>query len=154
MTRRLAWTASIAMVTVLLVAAALPATANAEELWFPVELPLDSYADTWGAPRGGGRSHEGTDILAPQMRRVYAAASDKPIRIGITSDASGQYANSGASDRRGMLMAIAEANEKGGVLGRKIEHQHIDTETTAATGSRVAERLITREDCGFLVGAV
>tara|TARA_R110002020_G_scaffold113518_12_gene261108 strand:- start:1990 stop:3279 length:1290 start_codon:yes stop_codon:yes gene_type:complete len=86
--------------------------------------------------------------------RVYAAASDKPIRIGITSDASGQYANSGASDRRGMLMAIAEANEKGGVLGRKIEHQHIDTETTAATGSRVAERLITREDCGFLVGAV
>lgn len=86
--------------------------------------------------------------------RVHAAGTDKPIRIGITSDASGQYANSGASDRRGMLMAIAEANEKGGVLGRKIEHQHIDTETTAATGSRVAERLITREDCGFLVGAV
>jgi branched-chain amino acid transport system substrate-binding protein len=31
---------------------------------------------------------------------------------------------------------------------------HLDTETTAATGSRVAERLITREDCGFLIGAV
>ena len=86
--------------------------------------------------------------------RVYAQASDKPIRIGITSDASGQYANSGASDRRGMLMAIAEANEKGGVLGRKIEHMHLDTETTPATGSRVAERLVTREDCGFLIGAV
>ena len=55
--------------------------------------------------------------------RVYAQASDKPIRIGITSDASGQYANSGASDRRGMLMAIAEANEKGGVLKRQVELQ-------------------------------
>ena len=53
-----------------------------------------------------------------------------------------------------MLMAIDEANAAGGVLGRKIEHFHIDTETTPATGSRVAERMITREDCGFLVGAV
>jgi branched-chain amino acid transport system substrate-binding protein len=86
--------------------------------------------------------------------RAYAQATDKPIRIGLTSDASGQYANSGASDRRGMLMAIAEANAAGGVLGRKIETIHLDTETTAATGSRVAERMITREDCGFLVGAV
>ncbi len=89
-----------------------------------------------------------------RVNRVYAAQSDKPIKIGITSDASGQYANSGASDRRGMLMAIDEANAKGGVLGRRIETLHIDTETTPATGSRVAERMIDREDCGFLVGAV
>ncbi len=83
-----------------------------------------------------------------------AFAQSAPIRLGITSDASGQYANSGASDRRGMMMAIAEANENGGVLGRQIETMHLDTETTPATGSRVAERLITREDCGFLIGAV
>lgn len=86
--------------------------------------------------------------------RVWAQGAAKPLRIGITSDASGQYANSGASDKRGMMMAIAEANERGGVLGRKVEYVHIDTETTAATGSRVAERMISREQCGFLVGAV
>ena len=86
--------------------------------------------------------------------RVWASASDKPIKLGITSDASGQYANSGASDRRGMAMAIAEYNEKGGVLGRKIESTHIDTETTPATGSRVAERMISREEVGFMIGAV
>jgi len=83
-----------------------------------------------------------------------AAAQAKPIIIGLTSDASGQYANSGASDRRGMLMAIEEFNAKGGVLGRKIETIHIDTETTPATGSRVAERMIARDKVGFLVGAV
>jgi len=88
-----------------------------------------------------------------KVNRVLAQ-SEKPIRIGITSDASGQYANSGASDRRGMLMAIAEANGRGGVLGRRIETVHLDTETTSATGSRVAERMISREECGFLVGAV
>ena len=84
-----------------------------------------------------------------------AAAQDKkPIVIGITSDSSGQYANSGAEDRRGMMMAIDEFNEKGGVLGRPIKTVHIDTETTPATGSRVAERMIAREGVGYLIGAV
>lgn len=87
-----------------------------------------------------------------QHNRAFAQA--KPIRIGITADATGQYANSGAMDRRGMIQAIAEFNEKGGVLGRKIEAFHLDTETTPATGSRVAERMISREQCGFLIGAV
>lgn len=83
-----------------------------------------------------------------------ALADKKPLVIGFTSDASGQYANSGASDRRGMQMAIKEFNAKGGVLGREIKWVHIDTETNPATGSRVAERMITREKVGFLIGAV
>ena len=95
-----------------------------------------------------------TTFMGPWKVTSALAQSERPINIGITSDASGQYANSGASDRRGMLMAIDEANEAGGVLGRRIEHIHIDTETTAATGSRVAERMISREECGFLIGAV
>ena len=95
----------------------------------------------------------GATLIGPwKHNRAYA--TEKPLKIGITSDASGQYANSGASDRRGMMMAIEEFNAKGGVLGRRIETVHIDTETTPATGSRVAERMITREECGFLIGAV
>ena len=86
--------------------------------------------------------------------RVYASQTDKPILIGMTSDASGQFANSGASDRRGMMMAIDEFNQKGGVLGRKIEHMHIDTESNPATGSRAAERMITRNEATFLIGAL
>jgi len=86
--------------------------------------------------------------------RVYASQADKPILIGLTSDASGQYANSGASDRRGMIMAMGEFNAKGGVLGRKIQYIHLDTETNPATGSRVAERMITRNEVSFLIGAV
>jgi branched-chain amino acid transport system substrate-binding protein len=78
----------------------------------------------------------------------------KPILIGFTSDASGQYANSGAMDRRGMMMAIEEFNAKGGVLGRPIEWVHMDTETTPATGTRIAERMINQDGVSFLVGAV
>ncbi len=78
----------------------------------------------------------------------------EPIVIGFTSDASGQYANSGAMDRRGMMLAIDEFNARGGVLGRPVTHIHYDTETTPATGTRVAQRLIEQDGVDFLVGAV
>jgi branched-chain amino acid transport system substrate-binding protein len=81
-------------------------------------------------------------------------AQARPLVIGLTMDASGQYAASGGEERLGAMMAIKEFNDKGGVLGRRIEAMHMDTETTPATGSRVAERMITRNDAAFLIGAV
>lgn len=81
-------------------------------------------------------------------------AQKKPLTIGLTMDASGLYAASGGMERLGAMMAIKEFNDKGGVLGRRIEAIHIDTETTPATGSRVAERMITRNEAAFLIGAV
>src|SRR5512134_200764 len=82
------------------------------------------------------------------------AGQKKPLVIGLTMDASGQYGASGNEERLGAMMAIREFNAKGGVLGRPIEALHIDTETTPATGSRVAERMITRNDAAFLIGAL
>jgi branched-chain amino acid transport system substrate-binding protein len=89
-----------------------------------------------------------------QENRVWAQGAAKPIKLGLTCDASGQYGNSGQDDLRGIQMAIDEANAKGGVLGRKVTWITADTETTPATGSRVAERFITREDCTILIGAL
>jgi branched-chain amino acid transport system substrate-binding protein len=82
------------------------------------------------------------------------AGQKKPLVIGLTMDASGQYAASGTDERLGAMMAIKEFNEKGGVLGRNIEAIHMDTETSPATGSRVAERMITRNEAAFLIGAI
>jgi len=87
--------------------------------------------------------------------RIWAQAPQKkPLVIGLTMDASGQYAASGGEERLGAMMAIKEFNDKGGVLGRRIEAIHMDTETTPATGSRVAERMIARNEAAFLIGAV
>ena len=89
-----------------------------------------------------------------QHTRVLAQGAKKSIKIGFTCDASGQYGNSGQDDLRGMRMAIDEFNAKGGVIGRKIEWITADTETNPATGTRVAERFIAQQECGFLIGAV
>lgn len=84
--------------------------------------------------------------------RAYAQA--KPIKLGLTNDASGQFGNSGRDDHRAIRMAIEEQNAKGGVLGRKIEWITADTESNPAVATRVAERFITREDCPILLGAL
>jgi peptidoglycan hydrolase-like protein with peptidoglycan-binding domain len=41
---------------------------------FPVQGQCH-YSDTWHAPRGGGRLHEGTDIIAAEGRYIYAVTS-------------------------------------------------------------------------------
>jgi branched-chain amino acid transport system substrate-binding protein len=90
-----------------------------------------------------------------KVNRAWAQSGQKkPLTIGLTMDASGQYGASGQMERLGAMLAIREFNEKGGVLGRPIEALHIDTETTPATGSRVAERMITRSEVAFLIGAL
>lgn len=89
-----------------------------------------------------------------KTNRVWAQGAKKPIKLGLTCDASGQYGNSGQDDLLGMRLAIDEFNARGGIAGRRIEWITTDTETNPATATRVAERFIAQEQCGFLIGAV
>lgn len=47
-------------------------------------VPSASFTDTWGAPRSGGRSHQGTDLLAPYGSPAYAVAAGT-----VRTDSSG-----------------------------------------------------------------
>ena len=58
-------------------------TARDAELLIPVEgVVLSQVSDTWGAARSEGRSHEGTDIFAPEGTPVYSATPGHVEWIG------------------------------------------------------------------------
>ena len=40
-------------------------------------MPGSAYADTWGAPRSGGRRHEGVDMIAPRGVPIYAVTNGR-----------------------------------------------------------------------------
>ncbi len=101
-----------------------------------------------------GTTAAGVTLFGPFRHTRMLRAAEKPIKIGLTHDASGQFANSGQSEKRGTIMAIDEFNAKGGLMGRPIEYVWMDTETTPQTGTRVAERMITRDNVHAMVGAI
>jgi peptidoglycan LD-endopeptidase LytH len=70
------------------------------ELIVPIKgVSVAGLVDTWGAPRDGGRYHEGIDIIVPAWTPVRAAASGTIVKLfsssrgGVTvyqRDASGR----------------------------------------------------------------
>ena len=63
--------------------------------------------------------------VAALVARAWAVApvaeAQPPIRIGATLSQTGVYATQGQNFLRGYQLCVKHVNEKGGVLGRKIE---------------------------------
>jgi murein DD-endopeptidase MepM/ murein hydrolase activator NlpD len=80
--------------------AQLPAEPDSQ-LLMPVEgVRLSGIADTWGAPRGGGRSHEGQDIFAAAGTPIYSATNGIVYRIGTSNLGGNIVFIVGAGNRR------------------------------------------------------
>lgn len=60
------------------------------QLRFPQETEVTKFSSSFGAPRSGGRSHSGNDLMAPKSSEVYAAA-DGVIAIIGDSRSAGRY---------------------------------------------------------------
>lgn len=55
----------------------------ARELMPPVQgIAVNAVANTWGAPRSGGRRHEGQDLFAPKGTPVVSATQGVILRKG------------------------------------------------------------------------
>ena len=88
---------------------------------------LVSFRDTWGAPRSGGRRHQGTDVMAPFNVPVYAFTSGVIVRR--------------SNSRLGGLGLYLRGDD-----GATYFYAHLNGYTAAATAGR---RVVAGEHIGF-----
>jgi len=94
----------------------------------------------------------GVMIVAPSIGLAAVAEAQPPIRIGTSASKTGAYAALGQNQLRGYQLCVKHANEKGGVLGRKLELVVEDDQSQAATAIRIYERLITQDKVDLVLG--
>lgn len=81
-------------------------------------------------------------------------AEAETIKIGILAPLSGANPTFGISTRDGALLAIKEWNEKGGVLGKKLEAVIGDSQCEADPAVNAANKLIDQDKVKYIVGEV
>jgi murein DD-endopeptidase MepM/ murein hydrolase activator NlpD len=98
-------------------------------LAMPLEdVRRNAIADTWQAPRGDGRKHEGQDIFAPRGTPILSATS-------------GYIYNIGENNLGGQTVSVIS---KG---GRVYYYAHLDS---YARGIHIGDRVTTRSVLGYV----
>lgn len=96
-------------------------------------MPVDDVTkrevtDTWGAPRSGGRTHEGQDIFAPKGTKVLSATNGYVYKIG-------------ENNLGGQTVSVISSG------GRVYYYAHLDA---YAPGLKVGDPVTTRTLLGFV----
>ena len=91
-------------------------------------------------------------VVAAVRAGALPAAAQTPIKIGASLSLTGTYAKLGSYQKEGYELCTQEANDKGGVLGRKIEFVVYDDQSTPTTGQRLYEKLITEDKVDAVMG--
>ena len=104
-----------------------------EEPHRKIKMPVEDVttrqvADTWGAPRSGGRRHEGQDIFAPKGTRVLSATNGYVYKIG-------------ENNLGGQTVSVISSG------GRVYYYAHLDA---YAPGLEVGDRVTTKTVLGFV----
>jgi len=84
-------------------------------------------------------------LLAPCAALAVLAAggaqAQEAIRIGVPTSLTGPWADLGNQVKRAVTFATDEANGKGGVIGRKISVEYLDSEGKPEIARKQAEKL-------------
>ena len=90
--------------------------------------------------------------LTIQLQAGTALAQDT-IKIGAVLPLSkAAFAQAGEEQRRGLLMALEEINQAGGVLGKKVDLILEDDTGEPSVGIAAAEKLLSRDKVVALIG--
>lgn len=94
-------------------------------------------------------------VLAMLVVAVLPAAlpaQSTPVRIGEIDPLTGKLAEHGTEIHEGILAAVEEINQRGGILGRPVELVFRDDQSLPETAINQAEDLLYREKVLGLVG--
>jgi branched-chain amino acid transport system substrate-binding protein len=93
-------------------------------------------------------------LLTGYVLAFSPALAAEPVRIGVTTILSGQYADRGQSEQYGVELALERINEAGGVLSRPVEAFYGDNAADPTTGIAATKRLIEEQHVPVLLGAL
>ena len=79
-----------------------------------------------------------------------AAFAQATIKIGVVTPLTGTYAGIGQQVKWGIDLAVKEINDKGGILGRKVEAMYEDEEANPNVAVQKAEKLFQVSKIDFL----
>lgn len=88
----------------------------------------------------------------PYVLRQSFAAEKGPIKIGGLASLSGVVSAWGKVTQQGLVLAVEDINQAGGILGRKVEYLMEDDESKPAEGARKARRLALDWGANVLIG--
>ncbi|MEG0551728.1 MAG: ABC transporter substrate-binding protein [Vagococcus sp.] len=94
-----------------------------------------------GIPGGGNPS---------QLKKNKQNA--ETVKIGLNLELSGAVAAYGNQEKDGVMLAVEEINQKGGINGKKVELVIKDNKSDTAESAAVAANLTTKEEVVAIIG--
>jgi len=94
----------------------------------------------------------GSGIAILLLGLIDVAGAQQPIRIGASMSQTGSFSALGQNQLRGYTLCVKQTNEKGGVLGRKLELLIEDDQSQPERAARIYEKLITQDKVNAVLG--
>jgi branched-chain amino acid transport system substrate-binding protein len=101
---------------------------------------------------GDADAASGTESSAAETMAEESAASEDPIRIGISLPLTGEFAQPGGAAKMGYDAWAANTNRDGGLLGRQVELVILDDASSQEQVVTDYNRLINEEKVDLLLG--
>jgi len=91
-------------------------------------------------------------VILPSVNAF--AAKEKVVKIGVVDPLSGNFKDIGDRYLEGVQYAAEVLNERGGLLGHKVEIVPLDSELKPDVATRKAQKLMQKEDVKFFCAGV
>jgi branched-chain amino acid transport system substrate-binding protein len=89
-------------------------------------------------------------MTASSTASLSMGRESAPLTIAIEAPLSGSQASNGRDMLRGVQLAVRQANERGGVLGRRIKLLRLDDKADPSLARQVARRAIAAKAVGVI----